>query len=56
MSPNLGGICSRRPACSSDPKFGWSYGGGDPGVNQPQGYLVQRVGAFLVLDCAENVW
>ena len=56
MSPNLGGICSRRPACSGDPELRWSYGGGHPGLNQPHGYLVQCVGAFLVLHCAENVW
>ena len=56
MSPKLGGICSRRLACSGDPQLGWSYGGGYPRLNRPHGYLDQRVGAFLVLHCAENVW
>ena len=56
MSPNLGPICSRRMACSGDPQLRCSYGAGHPGLNQPHGYLVQRVGTFLVLYCAENVW
>ena len=56
MSPNLAEICSRRPACSVDPQLRWSYGGGHPRLNRPHGYLVQRMGAFLVLHFAENVW
>ena len=55
MSPNLGPRCSRRPSWSGDPQLGWSYGGWHPGLNQPQRYLVKRVGGFLVLHCAENV-
>ena len=35
--------------CFGDPQLGWSYGGGNLGVVRPHGYLVQRVGAFLVL-------
>ena len=47
------GICSRRPACSGDPQLRWSYEGGHPGLNRPSEYLVQRVGAFLILlHCA----
>ena len=30
----------------------WSYGGGNPGLIRPNGYRVERVGAFLVLHCA----
>ena len=56
MSLNLRGVCSRRPACSGDPKLRWSYGGGQPGLSRLDGYLVQRVDAFLVLHCAENMW
>ena len=56
MSPNLGGICLRRAACSVDPQLRWSYVGWQPGLNRRHGYLVQCVGAFLVLHCAENVW
>ena len=47
------GICSSRPAASGDPQLGWSYGGGHLGLIQPLGYLVQRVGVFLVLHCAD---
>ena len=46
------GACSRRPACSGDRPLGWSYGGGNRGLNLPHGYLVQRVGTFLVLNRA----
>ena len=56
MILNLRGIISRRPGCSRDPEWRWSYGGGHPGLNRPHGYLVQRVGVFLELQCAENVW
>ena len=56
MGLNLRGICSRRQACSGDPELRWSYGAGHRGLNQPHGYLVEHVGPFLVLHCAENVW
>ena len=56
MSPNLGGTRSRRAACSGDPQLRWSYVGGQPRLNRRHGYLVQCVGASLVLHCAENVW
>ena len=56
MSPTFGGICTRRPVCLGDPQLRWSYGDGHPGLNRPHGYLVQRVGPFLVLHCAQNVW
>ena len=46
------GTCSRRPACSGDPQLGWSYGGGNLGLIRPHGYLVRRVGVFLVLHGA----
>ena len=48
--------CSRMPACSGDRVLRWSYGCGHHGLNGPRGYLVQRVGVFFVLHCAENVW
>ena len=47
--------CSRRPACSGDQQFGCSYGGGNLGLIRPHGYLVNRVGAFLVLHCGDYV-
>ena len=56
MSLNLSRICSRRPACYGEAELRWWYGGGHSGLNQPHGYLVQRVGAFLVLHFADNVW
>ena len=46
------GMCSHRPACSGDPQLGWSYGDGHPRLIRSHGYLVQHVGAFLVLHCA----
>ena len=56
MNLNQRGIFSGRPACSGDPELRWTYGGEHPRLNRPHGYLVQRVGAFLVLHCAENAW
>ena len=32
VSPNLRGICSRRPPCTGDPELRWSYRGGHPGL------------------------
>ena len=55
VSLNLRGLCPLGPAFSGDPELRWSYGDGHPGLNQPHGCLVQRVHAFLVLHCAENV-
>ena len=43
------GTCSRRPACSGDPQSGCLYGGGNLRLNGLHWYLVQRVGALLVL-------
>ena len=34
------------------PQLRWLYGGGIPGLNRPHRYLVQHVGAFLVLHGA----
>ena len=40
--------CWRTPTPSGVQLVRWSFGGGNPGLNRPHGYLVQRVGAFLV--------
>ena len=52
----MGGVFSRRPAFPGDRELRWLYGGGHPGLNQHQGYVVPHLGAFLVLHRAENVW
>ena len=41
------------PACSGDLQLGWSDGGGNPGLNRPNGYVVQHLGTFLVLGLAD---
>ena len=41
-------------SCSGDPQLGWSYGEGNLGLIRPHGYLVPRLGAFLVLHCAHQ--
>ena len=35
-------------------QLGWSYGGGQPELIRPHVYIVQRVGAFLVLHHADS--
>ena len=45
-------ICSNWPGCPGDPQLGWSCGAGNLQLMRPNGYLLQRIGAFLVLHCA----